>query len=303
LDAARQIGGADAPLIYAWGRRPKVLAEGWEALQLPCGQCVGCRIERSKVWAIRCVHEASMHENNSFITLTYEEEPYGGTLVRHHFVDFMKRLRRELSPLRIRFFMCGEYGKKLSRPHYHALIFGYDFPDKFFWQRTNGFVIHRSAQLERLWEYGFSTIGDVTFETAAYCARYVMKKITGKNAEEHYERVVDGSGETISLEPEYITMSLGRKPGQGIGGSWYETYKRDCYPSDFITHKGKRFRVPRYYDSMYAQDEEEAFEAIKEDRVTRARLFEDNNTPARLEVREKCCEAKLAMLPRAYEDD
>ncbi len=145
----------------------------WEPIALPCGQCIGCRISQSKNWAIRCVHEASLHEFNCFVTLTYNESslPTGGTLVKRDVQLFLKRLRKQFSGLTIRFYCCGEYGENLLRPHYHLILFGVDFPDKYLMSQSKaGIKIYRSPTLERLWTYGFSSIGNVTFESAAYGA-------------------------------------------------------------------------------------------------------------------------------------
>ena len=155
---------------------------------LPCGQCIGCRLQRSREWAARCVFEASRHEHNSFITLTYAPEclPEDGSLHYEHFQKFIKRLRKRLwryeDDLKVRFFMCGEYGEQFSRPHYHAIIFGYDFPDKVFWSRNNGYPLYRSRMLEELWPFGYCTVGDVTFESAAYVARYTGTRLAPAQA-------------------------------------------------------------------------------------------------------------------------
>ena len=111
----------------------------YSSLTLPCGQCIGCRLNYSRNWAIRCVHESSLHEHNCFITLTYNDEnlPLNGSLDLKHFQDFMKRLRKKVS-VPIRYFHCGEYGSRLQRPHYHLLLFGLDFPDKKFWKMSRG---------------------------------------------------------------------------------------------------------------------------------------------------------------------
>mgnify|MGYP000188139432 FL=1 len=193
--------------------------DGWADLPvtLPCGQCIGCRLERSRQWAIRCVHEASLHNENSFITLTYANEhlPAWNSLDKTTFPKFMKRLRKSLQDKRVRYFHCGEYGDHTGRPHYHALLFGHDFPDKTHWAIRNGNPTWRSQELERLWPFGHSEIGTVTFESAAYCARYITKKVTGHAAREHYEMVDKHTGELGRREPEYTTMS--RRPGIGKG--------------------------------------------------------------------------------------
>ena len=133
-------------------------------IKVPCGQCIGCRLERSRQWAIRCVHEASLHDANSFITLTYrpDELPPDGSLQKSHFQKFMKRLRKRILPKLIRFFHCGEYGDKGARPHYHACVFGYDFPDKKLYTVRDGVRLYVSEELQEVWPLGFSTVGDVS---------------------------------------------------------------------------------------------------------------------------------------------
>lgn len=158
-------------------------------IKVPCGRCVGCRLERSRQWAMRCMHEAKMHKQNCFITLTYNEEnrPYNDDLNYQDFQLFMKRLRERFQGTTIKFYMCGEYGPKLGRPHFHACLFGIDFPDRKLWKVTDSkSKLYRSEILEKLWTKGFSSVGDVNFESAAYVARYIMKKVTGEAAELHY---------------------------------------------------------------------------------------------------------------------
>ena len=119
-------------------------------IQLPCGQCIGCRLDRSLSWAIRCTHESQLHAQNSFITLTYSEDhlPWDGSLVKSHMQDFFKRLRHYCKPQKIRYYMCGEYGENLSRPHYHACLFGKDFPDKEIFKECEGILTYTSQILE-----------------------------------------------------------------------------------------------------------------------------------------------------------
>lgn len=220
-------------------------------LSVPCGQCIGCRLERSRQWAIRCVHEASLHQDNCFVTLTYAPEylPADGSLNKRDFVLFMKRLRKRFGE-GIRFFQCGEYGEKFARPHHHVCLFNFDFPDKQFLSHNLGNPIYVSKALSELWPFGFSSIGSLTFESAAYVARYIMKKINGEMASKHYD----------GRQPEYITMS--RCPG--IGAGWLDLYSSDCYPKDFITVKGGiKCRPPRYYDRLYRENHGPEFIEIK----------------------------------------
>lgn len=232
--------------------KPFVYAKGFN---LPCGQCVGCRLSYSRQWAIRCVHEAQMHEHNCFITLTFspeelEKRENPQSLDVGEFQRFMKRLRKKYGK-GVRFFHCGEYGEKNKRPHYHALLFGVDFSDRVLWSQRNGVKLYVSDNLSKLWPYGFSTIGDVTFESAAYCARYVMKKIKGEGASDHYMFTDMSTGEVSQVKPEYATMS--RKPG--IGKTWFDKYKSDVFPNDYCVIRGHEVKPPRYYETLLNEEE------------------------------------------------
>ena len=134
-----------------------------------------------------------MWEENCFITLTYSDEylPWDGSLNKKHFQDFMKRLRKWEQHKPIRYFHCGEYGEQLQRPHYHALIFNHEFDDRELWTESEGIRTYTSKQLDKLWPWGFSTIGDLNWDTAAYTSRYIMKKMTGEQADDHYYRPLD----------------------------------------------------------------------------------------------------------------
>jgi len=273
--------------------------DGWvdRPLTIPCGQCVGCRLERSRQWAVRCVHEASLHEDNCFITLTYNNEslPEDGSLNKKHFQDFMKRLRKKFKNKKIRYYHCGEYGDKNFRPHYHAIIFGLEFDDQKLFTVTNGEKLYTSEILEKLWPFGFSTIGTVTFESAAYVARYVMKKVNGKNAKNHYERIDSNTGEIYNLVPEYNTMS--RRPG--IASKWFDKYKDDVYPSDNIHLREKTFRPPKFYDKMYEHLMPDEMEKIKKQRMINMAKHADDNTADRLAVKEQVKNAQLNKLIRS----
>lgn len=242
------------PLLFT---RPK---DGmYEIQKIACGQCIGCRLERSRVWAVRCEHEARMYgDNNMFLTLTFNSDQnveYTNNLVPKVFVDFMKRFREKCGKLR--FFHCGEYGSKGGRPHHHAIIFGYRFPDLRLVLRTgSGSNVYRSKMLEDLWEFGFSSVGDVTFESCAYVARYIMKKQLGPNA--------DYKGKY----PEYLTMS--RRPG--IGKTFFDKYEEDIYSDDSIViRNGIHCRPPRFYDDLFSSNHgEEALIKIKNKRKEKA---------------------------------
>ena len=262
---------------------------------VPCGQCIGCRIDRSKEWAVRCYHEASLHENNCFITLTYSDAflPIDLSCDYSVFQLFMKRLRKKYKA-GIRFFHCGEYGDDNGRPHYHALLFNHDFSDRTLWSENNGKPCYRSAELEELWPYGFSTVQDVNFAAAAYCARYIMKKVNGHAAKDHYVWTDPVTGEVHERKPEYCQMSL--KPGLGL--TWYKAYRDDLWPDDFCVIEGKKYKIPKYYLLQLEKDEKCEHQRIKDERQRGLRKHSANNTKERLAVREKCETAKFKLYER-----
>ena len=207
----------------------------------------------------------------------------------------MKRLRKKYKNKKIRYYHCGEYGDKNFRPHYHAIIFGLEFDDQKLFTVNNGEKLYTSEKLEKLWPFGFSTIGTVTFESAAYVARYVMKKVNGKNAKNHYERVDSNTGEIYSLVPEYNTMS--RRPG--IASGWFDKYKDDVYPSDNIHLREKTFRPPKFYDKMYEHLMPNEMEKIKKQRMINMQKHATDNTADRLAVKEQVKNAQLNKLIRS----
>lgn len=248
------------------------------------------------MWAARMVHEAQQHSENCFITLTYSNEhlPAGGTLVKSHLQKFFKRLRKSVNEKKIRYYAVGEYGEKLSRPHYHAIVFGHDFRDRVLFSRGHDYLLYLSAQLSDLWTAGHSTVGDVNAATCAYVARYVTKKVTGARAAEHYERVSLSTGEVYSVLPEFAVMS--RRPG--IAAGWFDRYRSDVFPDDFVLLDGKKSKTPRFYDKLLERLDPDELEKIKLKRLAAAKKRADNNTPERLDVRERVLKAKLQTLER-----
>lgn len=260
---------------------------------------------------MRCHHESQMHEHNSFITLTYND----GNLPRDFSVDprvfelFLKRLREKIE-VPIRFFGCGEYGGKTFRPHYHSLIFGFAFPDRRLHGYTKrGYPIYISAELQKLWPYGFSSIGNVSWRTAAYTARYTLKKIDDTQQlpagvtswdqvrvhhASYYTRFHPLTGEVVTVQPEFLRMS--RMPG--LGRSWAEQFKSDWFPADFIVLDGKKFPVPAYYFNKVLTEEEKKF--VKDER-----RFEANSMAVQMErndhrrfVKKVVRDARIAQLSR-----
>lgn len=305
-------------------------------MKVPCGQCIGCRLDRSREWAIRMVHELKNHEKACFITLTYNDEHLPGDQSIHveHFQKFMKDLRyafsyedpetkkRLYTP--IRYFHCGEYGEQclncgdnkftcrcgnwsptIGRPHYHAILYGIEFDDIELYKKTKaGSYIYKSKKLADIWKKGYVTVGDVTFESCAYVARYVTKKITGSKADGHYTLPLTIDTETgeildgIWRKPEYVTMS--RRPG--IGHDTAEKYRGDMYPHDRVVmlrgQKSVLSKPPRYYDKMLEKADPKMYEEIKAKRKQQAALHAEDNTDERLFVKEQCKLAQISTLKR-----
>lgn len=167
---------------------PPSVSSSYKPIRLPCGQCTFCRLEQSRQWAVRIMKEAKCHDQNSFLTLTYDDDhlPEHRSLNKKDLTLFFKRLRKSLSPKKIRYYAVGEYGDKTQRPHYHVILFGHDFSDdrKLYKQREN--PLYESKTLSDAWPLGFANFGDVTFESAAYCARYCLKKVNQKDVDYDY---------------------------------------------------------------------------------------------------------------------
>jgi hypothetical protein len=259
------------------------------------------------------MHEADTFPECHFVTLTisdqYREARGHTSLDKTELQKFFKRLRKQYqgyNPIYcpfeekikrpIRYFACGEYGDQSGREHYHACIFNIQLTDLELYKITEaGHRLYTSERLQSVWTcpdtkipMGHVIIGSVTFDSAAYCARYMLKKQKGRNKKENCRE--DGE----YLEPEFVTMS--RRPG--LGAYWFHEYKTDVYPNDFIIVKGKKTNVPRTYDEYLKKLDEKEFEEIKQQREIDALEHIDNNTPERLKVREAVAKAQQARLTR-----
>lgn len=248
-------------------------------------------MSQSQAWAIRALHELQVPANGlkpwtgCFITLTYDDEH----LPSDHSVDvsewqhFTARTRKALGPFR--FLHCGEYGDDNGRPHYHACIFGLDFrDDRYHWKLSNGHPLFRSPTLEKLWTKGQSYIGELTYESAAYVARYTLKKVTGVSADEYYG----------TRKPPYMTMS--RRPG--LGAAWFEKFKSDVFPDDFVVLNGKKARVPTYYDTLLERHQPELLEQLRQKRKERVEELAEDLTEERLREKEIYQRARIKLLKR-----
>jgi len=281
LQAAQRKG--EKPIIYKAGRRPKNLEEGYAALELPCGQCRGCRLEKSRQWGTRIACEAAylweeLSLPSTFITLTYDQKhiPIDNSLVPEHLQKFIKKLRRRIEPNKIRYYGSGEYGSKcpkheikdcptcgsVQRPHYHAIILGWAFPDRVLIGHREGLPIYESDQLRKTWGKGNHEIGSVTFESSAYVARYVMKKQTGRPVDEgHYTTYCPLRDKWFDVLPEFATMST--RPGIGmpwLGFYWDEVYENDEMP---IPGRGLYGTPPKYFDYLLEKWDYKDIEEIR----------------------------------------
>lgn len=244
-------------------------------------------------------HEAMGHDANSFITLTYDDAhlPLDGSISKRAMQLFWKRLRKATGA-KIRYFCCGEYGDDKGRPHYHAIIFGWDFSsDRYLWANRRGRPTYRSPTLELVWPYGSSEIGTVTPASAGYCARYCLKKITGKPAEAYYGRPHPVTGEIFQVMPEFATMSS--KPG--LGGAWFDQFESDAFPSDFVIVDGSKRPVPPYYTRKLAEKELLAVQ-WKRKAAARTPQRQADSTPERLETREELQLLRAKQLKREVDD-
>lgn len=216
---------------------------------------------------MRCVHESKLYKDNCFVTLTYKDEflrktPEGlATLHKRDIQLFIKRLRRKHGT-GIRYYYCGEYGDKYGRPHYHLCLFNFKFADQTQTETSRaGHKFYESEILNELWSdpatgrnYGKANISELNFDTAAYVARYIMKKRTGKMKEKYN-----------GILPEFTDMSRGSKKlgTGGIGKGWYDQWKKDVWNTESIILNGKEMKPPKYYYRRYEIEYPEDFEKMK----------------------------------------
>lgn len=317
-------------------------SKGGHQLEHPCGQCIGCRLAKSREWAVRCMHEASLYWNNSWLTLTLNDE-YRFTRQNPYSVErgetseitrFFKRLRKKYGE-GIRYYYCAEYGETCfvcekpeflcrqngcrhfygwrGRPHYHVCLFNHDFEDKQLYKMINGLPHFTSEILDQLWTdpktglfMGTATVSDLTPDSAAYTARYSLKKINGlsKSLPDpvtdllHYQRLTP-DGEIINLVPEYTNMSRGSKKLNtgGIGKGWLKNYSKEVLDNDAVLFKNTRIKPPRYYDDFLETLYPQIIEQNKIKRIDKACSSVDN-TPERLLVREYIHEQRTQKLHR-----
>lgn len=275
-------------------------------IKIPCGKCIGCRLDYSRHWAIRSMHEARMSTKSCFVTLTFNDKhlPSDMSVHKDYIQTWLKRFRKYYGD-GIRYMLCGEYGARKGRPHYHILFYDFDFDDKYIYSERRGNLYYRSPSLEKIWtppyssdSLGFSVIGECNFETSAYVARYVTKKVFGKQADKHYD----------NREREFLLTS--RRPG--LGNSFFYKYYTDMFNLGYVVCQNgssKKFKapIPRYYCNLLAEHDIDVYNRYKIDRLKYLydNLFVENldETRERLDVLEELQNLKLDKLVRFYEDD
>lgn len=232
---------------------------------IPCQQCAGCRLDKAKEWAVRILYEAKQHEISTFLTLTYDEQHVPDSLSGPRISTFIKDLRSRLDyrakkgdlkkhASKIKFFAIGEYGEKKKRPHYHAILFGGPFaqengdPQE---PSRSGGAQWTHPDIAAVWPEGRHRISEVTFESAAYVARYSLKKITGDRARSHYG----------DRAPEFLRLS------KGVGKAWFQDWYQDVYPAGTVVMAGRpEISAPRYYDRLLEKIDSQLFQETKEER-------------------------------------
>lgn len=225
-----------------------------DEITLPCRKCVECCQEYSSMWSYRIMKEASLYEVNCFITLTYANNPKN--LIKRDIQLFLKRLRKRLEPRKIRYFLCGEYGSKNGRPHYHLIIFNYKPDDlEYFFTDKQHCNLYKSKFIADIWNKGFVLVGDLTLNSAKYCAKYLQKAVFKDN-------------EDFEVKP-FVSMSL--KPG--IGLSWF-LENQHLLETDKIYHDGYYIKLPRYFLDYSEKKLLKDLTNLKKYRIIKSKLFE-----------------------------
>jgi len=259
-----------------------------DRVKVPCGHCLGCRSDQARSWAVRMVHEGDVASPAWMVTLTYapEKVPEYWSLDPRDPVLFLKRARADWGG-RLSYYLCGEYGDRTQRPHYHLVLYGVPFLDRECIGVRHDAPVYRSDQLESWWQLGLCEFTGLTYGAARYVAAYVRKKVRQRDEPEHYTRVDPASGELVELVREFGRMS--RRPA--IGKRWIERYWRDVYPRDFVVMDGHELKPPRYYDKWMEERQPRVMMAVKEQRLIDLVELGDEQ----LIMKEKVHRAKVAL--------
>jgi hypothetical protein len=262
-----------------------------DAVAIDCGVCRDCRLAKARDWAIRCYHEAQMHDDVHFVDLTFAVDPI--SISKFDLQKFFKRLRR--AGYKFRYFAVGEYGENFGRPHYHCCLFGLRLTDLYPWKKSKkGTLLYRSPTLEKYWRKGHVTVSTFSPEAAGYAARYTLKKITGDLKDEHYVRKINGL--EIRIQPEFQMQSL--RPA--IGRAWIEKYWEQTFRNGFVTYAGKKLPIPKYYVTWLAAHHPAVHEKVVAERKLHA-ISKERETGKRQHQAAKARDARTKNLTRNYD--
>lgn len=302
----------------------RIRQTGHKYQQIPCGKCYACKLNYSAQWATRLTLEAKDHENNYFITLTYDDDhivqpnvitdgteiykndgTWNGTLVKAHPSNFIRRLReyfrRKGFKEKIIYYYCGEYGGETKRPHYHLILLNcpLDIKEFYDFHMDKKHKMHwKSKEIERYWNKGIVDIAEVEWSSCAYVARYCMKKLTDSGEPKEYY--------TMGKIPEFVRMST----HPAIGSKYYNEHKHDIYKNDELimrTVKGNvgSVKPPKAWDKKFKEEFPNKWKEIQESRLEaaeRARKMKERLTATtdkkQLEFAMKKVVQKAKMLPR-----
>lgn len=279
---------------------------GTADMQVPCGFCIGCMLERRQHWSLRCRHEASCWDHNVFLTLTYDDDhlEWHGSLNRSHPDDFLRSLRRKLPGVQnapgssrkpIRFFGCGEYGSQRQRAHYHLLLFNVQLPD----HERCGERTYTSRLVSELWPFGSHLCGDVTAASASYVAGYTLKKVEAVHRDNQYGVANFDTGEYVMRDREFTMCS--RHPG--IGQFWYDKYKGDLRHG-YIIDDGRQVSVPRAYVKKLRDDAPAIYEEMSWNKYQKGKSYDPaDRSEARLAVREEVTSARHSFFSTSHLED
>lgn len=274
----------------------------YEYIFLPCRKCVGCRSDNSKMWSLRAYNEMKMHDKNCFITLTYsndselvKKEPLCIASLRYkHFQNFMKRLRKRTGQ-KIGYLVCGEYGLKDGRAHWHAILFGFDFDDKELVYVKKGYNHYYSQLLQECWSVydkksdsynpiGFVDLANCDYDCCSYVSQYVLKKLPVNQAGVTVSHYVADTGELKDIPLEGVCPPMVRSSkNPAIGLNWYKQYGHNACEKGFIpivTNEGKKVqkvRTPQYYYSKFEVDNPERAQILKKVKEEHMRKYYAEN--------------------------
>jgi len=198
-----------------------------------CDECIVCRKRRSLELAARCVLHSSLYIHNMFLTCTYDEslDGYHNDFVYKDIQDFKKRLRSYVwrnFGKRIEVFNVHEYGKN-GKKHWHLIVFNFNFEDREVHTWKDGRPLFKSGELSKLWDHGFSTIGDVSEASSLYQAQYMEKDFV--------------NGNVTSSKKSHSKHS-------GLGRPYFLKHYSQVLRLGYIPFSGRKLPVPRYFQRL-----------------------------------------------------